>query len=180
MYPYLGARVVSRIPGLAAEADIIRSHREQLDGSGYPFGVVGASLGQSERILAATVDYVSAGELRPYRDPLSPAQAVDRLRERVRLGQLDEAAVAAVVAAAGHEPIRPTLPAGLTPRESEILALVARGLSNRQIANALTLSEKTVRNQVERIYAKVGVNNRVGASLYALTNGIAALGSHEG
>lgn len=174
MHPYLGARVVSRIPGLAAEAALIRAHHESPDGSGYPFGVVGAALGQSERLLAAASAYQSALEPRPYRDALSPAEAADRLNDRARDGHLDPAAVAAVLAAAGHQPARQALPDGLTPREGEILALVARGLSNRQIAAALTLSEKTVRNHIERTYAKAGVNNRVGASLYALSHGFAA------
>jgi DNA-binding NarL/FixJ family response regulator len=47
-------------------------------------------------------------------------------------------------------------------------------MSNRQIADRLVLSEKTVRNHVERSYAKIGVVNRVGASLYALKHGLAA------
>ena len=62
----------------------------------------------------------------------------------------------------------------LTPREAEILGLVARGLSNRDIATRLALSEKTVRNHVERTYAKIGATNRVGASLYALEQGLVA------
>ena len=62
----------------------------------------------------------------------------------------------------------------LTPREAEILGLVARGLSNRDIAARLVLSEKTVRNHVERTYAKIGASNRVGASLYALQQGLVA------
>jgi len=53
---------------------------------------------------------------------------------------------------------------------------VARGMSNRQIAASLVLSEKTVRNHVERTYAKIGATNRVGASLYALQHGLAAPG----
>lgn len=50
--------------------------------------------------------------------------------------------------------------------------LVARGLNNREIAAKLVLSEKTVRNHVERAYAKIGATNRVGASLYALEHGL--------
>jgi HD-GYP domain-containing protein (c-di-GMP phosphodiesterase class II) len=171
MHPYLGARVVSRIPGLAPEATLIQAHHEHVDGSGYPFGLAGAAMGRPERILAAAVAYRSAIEPRPYRDVLSASGAVDRMNDRVRLGHLDAGAVAAVVAAAGHPQSRPSLPAGLTQREAEILTLVARGQSNRQIATALTLSEKTVRNHIEHTYAKVGVNNRVGASLYALSHG---------
>jgi DNA-binding NarL/FixJ family response regulator len=60
----------------------------------------------------------------------------------------------------------------LTPRETQILGLVARGYTNRDIALRLVLSEKTVRNHVERTYAKIGATNRVGASLYALEQGL--------
>ncbi len=51
---------------------------------------------------------------------------------------------------------------------------MARGLTNREIAAKLVLSEKTVRNHVERAYAKIGATNRVGASLYALEHGLAS------
>ncbi len=174
MHPYLGGRVLSRIPGLSAEAALIRAHHEHLDGSGYPLGSTGAALGRSERLLAAAVAYRSATEPRPYRDALTSAGAADRINYRVRQGHLDPDAVAAVVSAAGHRALTPALPDGLTRREAEILTMVARGLSNRQIADALVLSEKTVRNHVERTYTKIGVNNRVGASLYALGHGFAA------
>ena len=65
-------------------------------------------------------------------------------------------------------------PNGLTPREIEVLCLVARGASNKQIAASLVISEKTVRNHVERTYVKIGVSNRIGASMYALQHGLVA------
>ena len=172
MHPYLGGRVLTRIPGLAAEAALTRAHHEHLDGTGYPLGVEGANLSRSDRVLAAAVAYRSALEPRPYREALQPEAAVARLHDRVRRGHLDSNAAAAVITAAGHRAVAPALPSGLTRREAEILALVARGQSNRQIAEALVLSEKTVRNHIERTYAKIGVSNRVGASLYALGNGL--------
>ena len=173
MHPYLGGRVLSRIPGLAAEAALIRTHHEHVDGSGYPLGVAGAGLARSDRLLAAATAYRSALEPRPYREALSAQAASTRVRDRARHGELDADAVAAVVSAAGHRSTRSARPAGLTPREAEILTLVARGMSNRSIAESLVISEKTVRNHVERTYAKIGVSNRVGASLYALERGLA-------
>ncbi len=65
-----------------------------------------------------------------------------------------------------------TRPGGLTPREIEVLCMVARGSSNKEIAKALVISEKTARNHVERTYAKIGVSNRIGASMYALKHGL--------
>ena len=86
-----------------------------------------------------------------------------------------EAAVEAVLVAAGHRGRRThPRPDGLTPREIEVLRLVATGASNREIAAKLVISEKTARNHVERTYAKIGVSNRIGASMYALQNGLAA------
>jgi DNA-binding CsgD family transcriptional regulator len=62
-----------------------------------------------------------------------------------------------VLAAAGHGPSRrPAGPAGLTAREVEVLALLARGASNRQIARRLGITPKTAGNHIERIYAKAG------------------------
>lgn len=174
MHPYLTDRVLTRISGLDAERRVARSHHEHLDGTGYPLGLAGAALGSGDRLLAAAVAYQSAIEPRPYREALSPAQAAARLKDRAVRGQLDPTSVDAVLAAAGHHPARVRRDDTLTPREVEILGLVARGLSNHEIASRLVLSEKTVRNHVERTYAKIGVTNRVGASLYALQHGLVA------
>lgn len=86
--------------------------------------------------------------------------------------------------AAGEHPVRPELPATapaaaaagqmrrsplerLTPREFEVLSLVASGLSNKRIANALDLHEKTVKHHMTRIFAKLKVTNRTEAALAA-------------
>lgn len=171
MHPYFSGRVLSRIPGLAAEAALVRTHHERVDGAGYPAGLGGIALSRADRLLAAATAYQSGLEPRPYRSALSPDESAARLSARVAAGELDAEAVAAVVTAAGRHSPRSALPAGLTAREAEILTLVARGRTNREIAAELVLSEKTVRNHVERTYAKIGVANRVGASLYALDHG---------
>ena len=64
----------------------------------------------------------------------------------------------------------------LSEREEEVLRLLVRGASNKEIAAQLVLSEKTVRNHVERTYTKIGVSNRIGASMYALEHGLTAEG----
>jgi len=58
-------------------------------------------------------------------------------------------------------------PDGLTPREIDVLRLVAHGLTNNEIAAELVISRKTANNHIEHIYSKIGVNNRARASLYA-------------
>lgn len=63
----------------------------------------------------------------------------------------------------------------LTEREATILRLLAQGASNVQIADALGVSEKTVRNRLSEIFSKLRLNNRTQAALYALREGIATL-----
>ncbi|MBB3603674.1 HD-GYP domain-containing protein (c-di-GMP phosphodiesterase class II) [Mycolicibacterium sp. BK556] len=173
LHPYLTTRILSRISGLEEVSQIAGNHHECVNGTGYPRSLPGAALGMPDRVLAAAVAYQSAVEPRPYRAPLEPAAAAHRLRERARGGELDEVAAEAVLRAAGHQTRRPsTRPDGLTPREIEVLCLVARGASNKEIATSLVISEKTARNHVERTYAKIGVTNRIGASMYALRHGL--------
>lgn len=68
----------------------------------------------------------------------------------------------------------------LTEREEEVLALVAEGMSNRDIAGSLHVSETTVRTHVSHILGKVGVKNRVQAALFALRTGVAKLHGPDG
>jgi DNA-binding NarL/FixJ family response regulator len=60
----------------------------------------------------------------------------------------------------------------LTPRELEVLKLIAEGLSNKEIAQELTISEKTVKNHINNIFAKLHVNDRSQAMLYAIREGL--------
>jgi DNA-binding NarL/FixJ family response regulator len=60
----------------------------------------------------------------------------------------------------GHDATGPRAGHVLTPREREIMALLAAGLSNRQIADALVVSQKTVKNHIYRIYQRIGVHER--------------------
>ena len=64
-------------------------------------------------------------------------------------------------------------PAGLTPREVEVLELVARGMTSAQIAKELFLSPRTVETHLNSIYHKVGVNSRAAATRFALEHGLA-------
>jgi DNA-binding NarL/FixJ family response regulator len=59
----------------------------------------------------------------------------------------------------------------LSPREQEVAALIARGLSNREIAAALTISEKTAANHVEHIMTKLDLRSRAQVAVWAVRQG---------
>ena len=126
------------------------------------------------RVLAAADAYQSKLEPRPHRAALAPEAAAEDLRREATAGRLDAEVLAAVLAAAGHvpPPRKRELPAGLSERDVEVLRLAVRGLSNRQIAEALVVAPKTVGHHIQHIYDKIGVSTRVGATLFALQHGL--------
>ncbi len=173
MQPYLTERMLRQSETLAPIARIAVQHRERLDGSGYPRGLSGSAIAHEARILAAADAYQAMCEPRPHRPARSADDAAAELRAEVKAGRLDAEAVAAVLAAAGHRVTRRREgPAGLTLREVEVLRLVARGLSNKEIAGCLAISPKTVSNHVEHIYMKIDASNRATASLFAMQHGL--------
>jgi DNA-binding NarL/FixJ family response regulator len=113
-------------------------------------------------------------EDRPHRPARSIDAAAAAMREEVRAGRLDGRAADSVCAAAGARsaPLRGDLPLGLTDREVEVLALLARGLSNKEIGAALFISDRTAGNHIAHIYDKTGINTRAAAALFAVTRGL--------
>ena len=143
------------------------------NGSGYPRGLSGNGISQPARVLGAADAYQAMREPRPHRAALSAEAAAAELRAEVKAGRLDADAVEAVLGAAGHRVSRRHGgPAGLTQREVEVLRLLARGLSNKEIAERLVISPKTVANHVEHIYAKIDASTRAAAGLFAMRHGL--------
>ncbi len=176
--PYLTERMLRQSPVLAALGAIAVQHAERLDGSGYPKGLSGTAISRPARVLAAADAYQSMREPRAYREAFPQEQAASRLRDLVKDGRLESDAVEAVLGAAGHRvPRRRTGPAGLTAREIDVLRLLARGLTNKEIAERLVISRKTVANHVEHIYTKIDVSTRTAAGLFATQHGL--LGDEE-
>ena len=172
-HPYLTERMLHGSDALAPLGALAVQHCERLDGSGYPRGLSGNSISHGARILGAADAYQAMREPRPYRPQRSADEAAAELRAEVRAGRLDADAADAVLAAAGHRvPRRREGPAGLTPREVEVLRLLAQGLSNKEIAARLTISPKTAGNHVEHIYAKIDASSRATASLFAMQHGL--------
>jgi DNA-binding CsgD family transcriptional regulator len=175
MHPYYTLRMFSRPVGLARVADLASTHAERLDGSGYPRGLSATALSPAARLLAAADVYRALIEPRPHRPSHGPDKAAGMLESEVRAGRLDGDAVQAVLGAAG-QPLRRRRewPAGLTARELEVLALLVRGSSNKEIAARLFISPKTVGNHIEHIYIKIGVSSRAEASWFAMQQGLVA------
>jgi len=179
MHPYLTERMLTCSPGLAPLAAIAVQHHERMDGSGYPRGLSGGAVSPEGRLLAVADFYHSRTEPRPHRPAAGQDEAAALLREQATAGRLDSEAAAAVLTAAGHRATRrQARPAGLTSREVEVLKLLARGLSNREIAERLVISPKTASHHVEHIYAKTGTSSRALASLFAASHGLIGDGSH--
>ncbi len=173
LHPHITERMLSQSEALAPLGALAVQHRERLDGSGYPRRLTGGAISRPGRILGAADAYQAMREPRPHRPARSPQEAAAELRAEVRAGRHDGEVVEAVLGAAGHRVARRREgPAGLTPREVEVLRLLARGLPNKLIADRLVISPKTVANHIEHIYAKIGTPNRAAAGLFAMHHGL--------
>ncbi|HET6812065.1 MAG TPA: HD domain-containing phosphohydrolase [Acidimicrobiales bacterium] len=171
LHPYYTERMLSRCPGLAEAASLGSYHHERQDGKGYHRGVPGSVLPLPARLLAAADAYQAMTQARAHRAARAPAEAAAALRADPLL---DPDAVEAVLGAAGHR-WRRTATGDLTEREIEVLRLVARGQTSKQVATSLGVSRRTVDHHIAHIYDKTGVSTRGAVVLWALQNGITQL-----
>jgi HD-GYP domain-containing protein (c-di-GMP phosphodiesterase class II) len=172
LYPYFTDRILRR-GSLTQLADVASASQERLDGSGYPRGLSGGAIPMTGRVLAAADAYQAMCEARPHRPAMSAEEAAKELRTEAGEGRLDGEAAEAVLGASGHRPRRrPSAPADLTPREVEVLRLIARGRTSAEAAGELGIQPKTVGSHIEHIYAKIGASNRSVATLFAMEHGL--------
>jgi len=174
VHAYAGERILSRAPCLAAIADVATLAHERLDGRGYHRRLSAAACSIGARVLAAADVYHAMTEPRAHRPAHAPEVAAAELTAQARAGTLCPDAVGAVLAVIGHAPARAARPAGLTERELDVLRLVARGLTNKEVASALEISPRTAGHHLERVFAKVGVTTRAAAAMFAMEHGLVA------
>jgi predicted ATPase/DNA-binding CsgD family transcriptional regulator len=152
--PVPAARLLGAIEGTRAGIGAAFSRREQRHNAAL-----------LEELLAALGDA-----------PLDAARAAGR---ELSPDQAADEALALLGDAADREPPQPAgaHPDGLTAREAEVLRLLASGLSNREIAERLVVSVRTVGRHVDNLYGKIGVHERSKARQYARDHGLIALSS---
>ena len=176
-HPYLAERILGRSAALAPLARLAAAHHERSDGSGYPRGSRMPDRATAEALLAAADIFHALTEPRPHRPALSAPRAGEHLVREVAAGRLPRDAVEAVLVAAERAPPprrRGVWPAGLTDREVDVLRLVVRGESHRDIAASLGLASRVVATHVNDMYDKLGVQTRAGAALFAMHHGLLA------
>ncbi|GAT67989.1 luxR family transcriptional regulator [Planomonospora sphaerica] len=180
-----GAEAVELTGSLAPDVLLLDLRMPVLDGPGALARL--AELGLTPRVLVLT-SVSDRGDVAPamragaagflYKD-VEPAALVQAIRA-VHGGQVllaPEAAEAMLAGAAlppasgNAAPAGPVVP--LTDREREVLALIASGRSNREIARELAVAEKTVKTHVSNVLMKLGVQDRTQAALYAVRHGLA-------
>lgn len=170
---YFTERVLARPRALARLGAIAGLAHERMDGSGYHRGVSGQAIPLPGRILAAACAFHELVEPRSHRPARTLKEATGVIRAEIAAGRFDQAAADAVLAAAGGGTRRRVAgPAGLTPREIEVLGLIARGAATGDVAGQLGISRKTAGTHIERIYAKTGASSRSTATLFALRSGL--------
>jgi NarL family two-component system response regulator LiaR len=154
--------VMPRLDGVGA----MRELRRRVPGGRV---IVLTSFAEDERLMPA-IQAGAAGYLLKNVEPQELARAVRAAHAGEAL--LDPSVAARLVDAIAHA--SPDDDAErLTPREREVLALIARGLSNKRIARELSVSEKTVKTHVGHLLGKLGVADRTQAAVYAVRHGLA-------
>ncbi len=170
MHAYYSERILASSPSLEPICAIAGMLHERLDGSGYHRCSAASAIPMPPRIIAVADAFAAMTRARPHRGPLAAEQAAAELTKEAEVGRFDADATEAVLAEAGQQVAsrRRSRPAGLSDRETEVLVLVAEGLSNPEVAGRLFISRRTAEHHVQHIYTKIGVSTRAAAALFAV------------
>lgn len=177
LHPHWTARILARCPALQAVAPVASADHERLDGSGYHRGLHGSDLPIASRVLAAADAFAAMTADRPHRPALTPDEAAAALLDDARAGRIDSQAAGAVIESAGLPKPRASWPCDLTDREVDVLRLTAQGMSNREIAERLVVSARTVGHHLARVYDKTGRRTRAGAAVFAIEHNLVPAGA---
>lgn len=174
LHAYHTERVLDVVAPLRSLGRLAGLHHERCDGSGYHRNEQLTRLSMTARILATADAYQAMTEPRPHRRALSGSAAAAELSREAAAGRLHPEAVNAVLGASGQgtEPPAPARPRGLSEREAQVLQLLARGCTTKAIARELGISPKTTDHHIQRLYRKIGVATRAGATLFAVEHGV--------
>ena len=184
-----GEAAVAAAAELRPDIVLMDVRMPEVDGIEATARIVAAELDPPPRIIALTTfdldEYVfgairagAAGFLLKH---ASRAQLLDAIRtvdagDGLLSPSVTRRLIEHVASSAAPRPEPAAAMAELTPREREMLVLVARGLSNSEIAERLVISEATVKSHVGAVLAKLGLRDRVQAVVFAYEHGIAVAG----
>jgi HD-GYP domain-containing protein (c-di-GMP phosphodiesterase class II) len=170
LHPYHSERILAQSAALEPLARMAGMHHERQDGSGYHHAARAGEIPASARLISAADAFQAMTQDRPHRPALPEETAAEALMTEAKDGLLDADSVRSVLESAGRRPgsVRTAWPAGLSDREVEVIRLVARGLSNKQVAARLFISPRTAEHHVQHVYAKIGVSTRAAAALFAM------------
>jgi len=173
-HTYHTEQILKLIPGFDGISRLASSAHERADGSGFHRGIVLSD--DLPSLLAAAHAYADLIQDRPWRDACGAGAAADKLLKDAADGKFAGRAVNAVLEAAGHgkRKSEQALPAGLTRREVEVLALIVQGKTTKAIADRLAISPKTADHHIQNIYNKTDARGRAAVALFALQHGIFA------
>ncbi len=171
-------RLPSMLAGRLLSAGNLAVHHGQLD---VAAGFVGSALAICHR-LGLIIDTATNDEMDRLMAPVREAYGPERAEALVRAGKqrsMSDTLAAAIAVCRLRQGVQPQIPAAapagdLTPRERDVLALLAQGLSNLAIADALSISERTVTTHLSRLYAKLDVSTRSEAIALALRTDLVA------
>ena len=169
-----GEEALARVAALAPDVVLMDLRMPKLDGAGATARIVAEHPGT--RVLVLTTYDTDADIVRAVEAGATGYLLKDtprlQLVEAVRAAARGETVLAPGVAARLVSRLRAPASEALTPREVEVLAQVARGLSNAEIGRVLFIGEATVKTHLLRVFAKLGVDDRTRAVTVAMERGL--------